>query len=86
MIAGFHLDSGIGIEENIHARAELDQAHALAAGHGVTDFHVEDNSARDQPRDLLEHYRAPLACHGHDVLFVFIGEAAAMAFRNLPRW
>ena len=47
-IAGLHLDRGIAIEQNIHARAKLNEPNPLTAGHVVSHIKIENDTARDQ--------------------------------------
>src|SRR6202158_5119418 len=72
VIARLHLDRGIAIEQNIHARAKLDEANPLAAGYPVFHFKIENDTARDQAGDLLEYYGTVLAFNGDDVLLVLL--------------
>ena len=58
---------------NINARAEFDEADALAAGNRVSYFEVEDDAAGDQAGDLLEDDGAAFAFDGDNVLLVFVG-------------
>ena len=74
-----------GIEQNIHARTELDEADPFAALHAVANFQVENDAAREQAGDLLEDHGTAFAFDGHDVLLVLFGGCGFMAFRNLPR-
>ena len=60
-IAGLDRDLPLGPEQHVHARAELDQPDALAGRHAVARLLVEDDAARDQPGDLLEHHRGAVA-------------------------
>src|SRR5713101_3031636 len=71
-IAGLHLDGGIAIEQNIHARAKLDKPNPFAAGYPVSYFKIENDAARDQAGDLLEYYGTAFAFHGDDVLLVLL--------------
>src|SRR6266852_8268519 len=71
-VAGLHLDGGIAIEQNIHARAKLDDPNPLAAGYPISYFKIENDTARDQAGDLLEDYGTAFAFHGDDVLLVLL--------------
>src|SRR6266446_1023309 len=71
-IAGLHLDCGFAIEQNIHARAKLDEPNPLAAGYPVSYFKIENDAARDHAGDLLEDYGTAFAFHGDDVLLVLL--------------
>src|SRR5260370_31826139 len=72
VIARLHLNRGISIKQNIHARAKLDEPHPLAAGHVVAHLKIENDTARDQAGDLLEYYGTVLAFNGDDVLLVLL--------------
>src|SRR5260370_32543217 len=71
-IAGLHLDGGMAIEYNIHARAKCDEPNPLAAGYPISYFKIENDTARDQAGDLLEDYGTAFAFHGDDVLLVLL--------------
>src|SRR5208337_3283166 len=71
-IAGLHLDGGIAIEQNINARAKLDEPNPLAAGHVVSHVTIENDTAGDEAGDLLEDYGTARAFHGDDVLLVLL--------------
>src|ERR1700681_705157 len=71
-IAELHLDRGITIEQNIHARTELDKSNSLAAGYVVSHFKIENDTARDQAGDLLEYHGPAVAFNGDDVLLVLL--------------
>ena len=51
---GLHGDLPFGAEEDIHARAEFDEADALAFRDVVAEFLIEDDAARDESGDLGE--------------------------------
>src|SRR5208337_1195973 len=55
-IAKLHLDGGIAIEQNINARAKLDEPNPLAAGHVVSHVTIENDTAGAEAGDLLEDY------------------------------
>src|SRR5450755_2230726 len=82
-IAGLNLDRGIAIEENIHARAKLDEPHALAAGHVVSHFKVENDAARDQAGNLLKYYGTAFAFDSNDVLFILLRRMRAHGVEEL---
>src|ERR1700676_2334752 len=71
-IARLHLDRGVAIEQNIHARSKLDEPDSLAAGYMVSHFKIENDTARDQTGDLLEYYGTAFAFNGDDVLLVLL--------------
>src|SRR6202521_3322962 len=71
-ITGLHLDRGVAIEQNIHARTKLDEPDPLAAGYVVSHFKIENDAARDQAGDLLEYYGTTFAFNGDDVLLVLL--------------
>src|SRR5271166_3888819 len=50
-------DLPFGAEEDVDARAELDEAHSLALSNVVAGVFIEDDAARDQSRDLSEPHR-----------------------------
>src|ERR1035438_401134 len=77
-------DLPLRAEKHIHARAELDQADALALGHQVAGLLVEYDAPGNQAGDLLEDYRGTLAPHGDHVLFVFRGALLAARHVKLP--
>src|SRR5581483_9215830 len=72
-LAYANADGGAAVNEDIHARAEFDHAHTLAARHEVADFLVKDNSPRQQAGDLLKDDHLPAALHGDDILLVAAG-------------
>ena len=69
-VADLHVDAGRSIEQYIHARSELDQAHALAALQPISNFGIENDAPRQQARNLLEDDGLPVAFHGNDILLV----------------
>src|ERR1700678_2131631 len=73
MIAELHLNGAIGIEQDIDARSEFDQADTLPASEPVSDLEVENNAARDEPGDLLEDHGTRFTFDSHDVLLVLFG-------------
>ena len=82
-IAGLHLDCGIAIDQNIHARTELDEPDPLAAGYMVSHFKIENDTARDQAGDLLEDYGTAFAFNGNDVLLVLLRRIAVHGVEEL---
>ena len=70
---GLHRDLPFGSEQDVDARAELDQADAFAGGHVVAGLLVKDDAARDQSGDLLEYHGGSFPLHGDDVLLVLVG-------------
>src|ERR1700704_2584509 len=71
-ITELHLDCGIAIEQNVHARPKLDKPNPLAAGYMVSHFKIENDAACDQAGDLLEYHGTSLAFNGDDVLLVLL--------------
>src|ERR1700694_2245400 len=75
-ITELHLDCGIAIEQNVHARPKLDKPNSLAAGYMVSHFEIENDTARDQACDLLEDHGTALAFNlafnGDDILLVLL--------------
>jgi hypothetical protein len=69
-IADFHAHINRRIEDNIHARPELNKAHALSADETVAGPRIEDDSASQQSSDLLEGDCLSFSIHRYDVLFV----------------
>ena len=78
-MAGLDYDLPFGPEQHVHARAELDQADALAGGDVVARFLVEHDAAGDQAGDLLEDHARAVALHGDHVLLV-------LAWSSLRGW
>src|ERR1700676_1831255 len=71
-IARLHLDRGVAIEQNIHARTKLDESDPLAAGYVISHFKIENDAPRNQAGDLLEYHGTAFAFHGDDVLLVLL--------------
>jgi hypothetical protein len=46
-VANLYLGTDIAIQQNIHARAELDQSNALTPRNSVADLAGKDNPPRD---------------------------------------
>src|ERR1700688_999907 len=65
-----YANHGITIEQDIHARTELDEAYALAASHMVSYFEIENYAAGDKTGDLFKDYGASVALDGDDVLLI----------------
>ena len=45
---------------------------------------IEDDSPRDQSRNLLENDLHPLAMHGHNILFVAVGALLVHRIQKFP--
>src|ERR1035437_4670328 len=75
--AGPHRDFPFGAEQDVDARAELDEAHSFAGGNAVAGLLVEDDAARDQSGDLFENHAGACALDGDDVLLVLGGTRLA---------
>ena len=73
MVADFDADAGEAIEQDVHARTELDQADALTTLQAVSNFRMEDDAARQQSRDLLEDHFLAVAFNRDNVLLVLVG-------------
>jgi len=84
-VAKFHLDCRVRIDQNIHARAKLDQSHTLAPGYAVSNLEIENDAARDQTGDLLEYYDTPSPSTVTMFCSFSSAEFPPMALRNLPR-
>jgi hypothetical protein len=69
-LAGPYGDFPLRSEEDVAARAEFDQADALADGDVVAGLFSEDDAACDQAGDLFEDHGGAIAGDGDDVLFV----------------
>ena len=86
-LAHFDAQFGLGRQQHVHARAELDEAHALAALHRVALAQVEDNAPRQQAGNLLE---GDLDASSPRTVTMFCSlrsaEAGFMAFRYWPFW
>src|SRR6202140_1101221 len=68
-----HLNRRLAIEQNIDARAELDKANPLAAGHFVFRLDIEDYAARDEASNLFKDNGAAFALHRDNVLLILFG-------------
>src|ERR1700720_431005 len=73
LVADFHLQGGRSINQDIHTRTELDKSHALPALQPVANFRMEDDSSRQQARDLLEHHCLAVALYADNILLVQLG-------------
>ena len=73
VVADFYIDLGGGIEQDIDARSELDEAHALAALQAIADLGIEDDAPRQQAGNLLEDNLLAVAFDGDDILLVQFG-------------
>jgi len=62
---------GGGAEVDIHARAELDQPHSLAALQHGAELGPEDDAAGNQAGDLDEDHHSLRPLDAHLVAFVF---------------
>src|SRR5436190_16336632 len=76
--ADFHLLAhadfyrGVGREEDVHARAELDHSDALAAHDSVAFAFVEDDAPRQESGDLFESDLAAAAIVDHDEVLLIV--------------
>src|SRR5665213_3109645 len=67
------MDYGIGGQDYVDARAEFDEADALAAVHAIALAEVEHDAPRDKAGNLLESDFIPVTLYGDDVLLVLVG-------------
>ena len=72
-IPDFNFEGRGGVQQNIHARAEFDQANALSAFHSIADLLGEDDPARQKTGNLLEDHGLAIAFDGHHILLVLLG-------------
>ncbi len=72
-IADFHIHASRAVQQDIDARSEFDQSHALAAIQTISQLGREHDSPRQQPRNLLEDDLLAVALHSHNILLIFLG-------------
>src|SRR5579863_886766 len=75
VIPDFNLDCRRGVKENIHPRAELDQANALSAFHPVAKLFAEDDPARQKASNLLEDDGLTIAFDRYHIVLVLFGRS-----------
>src|SRR5216684_6872241 len=71
-ISNFHRDRRSGLEDDVYARSELDEAHALTPRHHVVDVRREHDAPGQQSGNLLEDDAVAFALYGHDILLILL--------------
>ncbi len=74
---------GGGVQQDIDSRTKFDQADAFSALHPIADFLVENDPARQQSRDLLEHHGLPVALDRDHILLVVLGRCRVHGVQKL---
>src|SRR5580704_17240356 len=83
-VADFHLQSGTGVAQHIHARTKLDQAHTLAPLQPVAHLGMKHDSSRQQSSNLLEDHDLAVAFHADNILLVLLRGSLIHGVQELP--
>src|ERR1019366_3340437 len=71
--ARLNYDFPLGPQQDIHTRAEFDEAHALPGDQPVAGLLAAYDAAGNQPGNLFEDHGGAIALHGDDVLLIGLG-------------
>ena len=79
----FYLQAGVMVEKDVGARPKLDQTNPLSALHSVSNLWIENDTTRQQSRDLLEDDALPVAFHPDHVLLILFGGSLVHGIEKL---
>jgi hypothetical protein len=78
------LQDGGGLDQHVHTRTEFDEPHALAALQSIAHLRMENNSSRQQSRNLLENHDLAVAFHTDNILLVLLRGSLVHGIQELP--